>query len=239
MDLSTLSLIFFNLLTIIFALKEHWNFTNILWIYWWQSIIIGLFNFLKILTLKNFSTQGFFLNGRPVSPTKTSKIYTAFFFTLHYGFFHFGYAMFLLMFSRGFTSASIDINGSVQHININVLNQGLSAGNINYINILIIVAGFFINHLFSFLYNWPQEKKNINLGRLMFFPYARILPMHLTIILAVPLISLGHQQTAILLFLILKSIADIIMHKAEHHLKSPNNPNSFTKAAFFGRTIKF
>lgn len=47
----------------------------------------------------------------------------------------------------------------------------------------------------------------------MFYPYLRIIPMHLTIIF-------GHamDQSAMVLFMILKTLADAGMHMIEHHL---------------------
>ena len=48
----------------------------------------------------------------------------------------------------------------------------------------------------------------------MFFPYLRILPMHLTIIVGGAIGSAG--TGALLFFLVLKTIADVIMHRIEH-----------------------
>ena len=69
-------------------------FSTIVWIYWFQSITIGLFNFIDLLTAKNFDSGSFKLNDEPV--TARNKGCTAFFFLAHYGLFHIGYAVFLL-----------------------------------------------------------------------------------------------------------------------------------------------
>ena len=81
-DISTWSLVISNLITIIFAFVERWNILTIMWIYWIQSMIIGLSNFIRILTLKDFSTKGFRLGGAAVEPSKGVKIITAFFFLI-------------------------------------------------------------------------------------------------------------------------------------------------------------
>jgi hypothetical protein len=48
----------------------------------------------------------------------------------------------------------------------------------------------------------------------MFFPYGRIIPMHFTIIFGG---WFGAESTgALLIFLVLKTLADVIMHMAEH-----------------------
>ena len=53
-----------------------------------------------------------------------------------------------------------------------------------------------------------------NIGTLMFIPYLRIIPMHLTIILGAVLGSGG----GLLLFGALKTVADVVMHKVEHRM---------------------
>src|SRR3989344_9635074 len=104
-DSSVLSLLFSNLLVIILAIVQKWEVSTVLWVYWMQSIIIGFFQFLKILSLKKFSTENFTVNNQPALPTTKTKLFTAFFFMFHYGFFHFIYAIFLFNF---FTNQSVD-----------------------------------------------------------------------------------------------------------------------------------
>ena len=96
LDSSLWALIISNLVIIAWALLEGWSLDPLMWIYWCQSAIIGLFWFFKILGLKEFSTKGFKINDRSVAPTKETKNQTAVFFLIHYGFFHFGYLIFLI-----------------------------------------------------------------------------------------------------------------------------------------------
>ncbi len=190
---STWSLLGSNLFVIILAVVEGWNILTIMWIYWAQSVIIGVFNFIRILTLKNFSTKGVKFSGKPVPASELVKIPIAFFFLFHYGFFHFGYASFL-------SSGSF---------------AGRSGAPVDTSDILIASAIFLANHCFSFLYNRERDKEKQNIGRVMFYPYARIVPMHLTIIFGS--FFGGH---AIVLFLLLKTLADVVMHGAEHRPRS-------------------
>ena len=48
----------------------------------------------------------------------------------------------------------------------------------------------------------------------MFFQYARVIPMHLTIILGSRFAK--GSLTELLIFLVLKTVADLIMHMVEH-----------------------
>jgi len=185
-DISLWVLLFSNLLVIYFAIKEHQNIITLMWIYWTQSVTIGIFNFVRILSLKEFSTKNFFINDFSVAPTRNIKIKTAFVFLFHYGLFHIMYLTFLMT-----KSANIDKNF-----------------------ILYSASLFFINHFFSFLYNRSRDAKKQNIGILMVYPYARIIPMHLMTFIAPIFGNIG-----IIFFVPLKTLADVAMHAVEHKLK--------------------
>jgi hypothetical protein len=196
LDASLIVLLFSNALTIILAITQHWNLITIMWIYWAQSVIIGIFNFIRILSLKDFSIDKLYFVNLSGKPALIVKIIVAFFFAFHYGFFHLAYFVFLIV---------ISLQNSISHGVI------VSTG-----AVLIGVAIFLANHLFSYILNRKSDmEKGQNIGRVMFFPYARIIPMHLTIIFGF-VIPFG-----LIFFLILKTIADVIMHIVEHSEKEP------------------
>jgi len=129
--------------------------SNVIWIYWLQSVIIGLVNFLDLLTLKDFNSDNFKLNKQPVTSKNSGCV--AWFFLFHYGFFHLGYMIFI----------AIDY-----HQNIN--------GKL----ILLVVAGFIIEAIISFKQRKEAERgASLSIGTIFFLPYLRIVPMHLTIII--------------------------------------------------------
>lgn len=75
---------------------------------------------------------------------------------------------------------------------------------------------FFFDHFFSFRYNRERdEKKMTNIGRLMFFPYARVIPMHVVLLV---FRSFSSVTVPLVLFLGLKTAADALMHVVEHRL---------------------
>lgn len=196
-DYSFWLLLITNLITIFFAIRESWEVAVLVWIYWGQNIIIGFFNFLRILSLKEFSTEGFYINDQPVDPTKETKTYTAFFFLLHYGFFHLIYFLFLFLDRPSSNSAPSDIY--------------LSQTELSYI--LLSIFLFFINHAFSYLFNKDKDSKKQNIGTIMFYPYARVVPMHLFLFAASKF-----PQQILPIFLILKTLADLTMHSIEHSM---------------------
>jgi len=179
-----------NLVTIVLAVFQQWDVFVLMWVYWGQSVIIGCFNVRRIMDLKKFSTSGFMINNRPVKPTPETQRQTAVFFALHYGFFHLGYLIFL---------------GTDTKV----------AGGFPLFNVLVCIGVFYLNHWFSYRYNREQEQERVpNIGNLMFFPYIRIIPMHLMIVAGVTV--LGGSTGALIVFLLLKTAADVAMHVIEH-----------------------
>ncbi|MFH1506696.1 MAG: DUF6498-containing protein [archaeon] len=201
------SLLAANAITIVLAVVYEWSIWTVMMIYWWQSIIIGFFHFLRLLKLKNpyigpGSKAYKYQQGKgfvPVSDAKKNslvtgmKVFTAVFFLMHYGGFHLGYLFFLTIFSY-------------------IKGGGIFSG--DTVAIALAVAIFFINHLFSFRKNLERDaKKTQSIGKMMFLPYARIIPMHLTIIFAFFFLD---SIAGLVFFLVLKTIADVIMHRIEH-----------------------
>jgi hypothetical protein len=184
-DKSLWGLLGSNFLTLILALVEKWPLGELLWTFWFQSVAIGIFWFLKILTLKNFSTDGLTMDDKPVPATIKSRNQMAFFFLVHYGFFHVGYAVFLIV------KCPLAVNWPI----------------------LLTAAVFFANHFFSFMHNrkWDDHTKQ-NLGVVLFFPYARIIPMHLTIIFGMSFVG---SPIVVILFMFLKISSDAVMHVVE------------------------
>jgi hypothetical protein len=194
LDASGWSLIGANLVTIVIALARGWPLLEIMWIYWGQSVIIGFFNFLRIMNLRQFSTEGVLVNGRSVDPTTKTKVEGAIFFACHYGFFHAIYCVFLV--AGPFSARDADATA---------MDLPFMA---------ICLATFLANHAFSFAHNFQRDRQRCpNIGTVMLFPYARILPMHITIIIGS---ALAGGPVAIALFLMLKTGADLIMHAIEH-----------------------
>jgi len=201
-DTSTISLLVSNLIVLVLALIQGWDLTTLLIVYWFQSVIIGFFNFFRILALKNFSTENFTINDRQVQPTQGTKIFTAFFFAFHYGFFHFVYFIFI--------SANLAANLLANQARIDGL----------YILSGIVIFG--VNHFFSFRHNkLVDEQQKQNIGSLMFMPYIRIIPMHIIMIFGTVL-----GAGSLFIFLVLKTIADMVMHTVKHRANKTEKPIS-------------
>jgi hypothetical protein len=186
----TRNLLLANAATAALALILHWPLDTLLWPFWVQNVIIGWYSRRRILSLTDFSTDGFTMNHQPVPPTPESLRFTARFFTLHYGFFHLGYLAFLLKRTPAFAWW-------------------------DWLALIAAAASFVASHRASFRQNLEADKRGRpNLGTLMFLPYARIIPMHAMILVGAGYVS--DSAAALLLFVALKTGADVLMHHVEH-----------------------
>lgn len=211
-DESVRGILFTNVLVVGGALVSEGGLLLLMWPYWLQSVIIGHFARRRILALRQFSTDGFLINDEPVEATPATARRTANFFLLHYGFFHVVYAVFLLAFTSMGDGAGI--------VPVTIANTGevvdFAVGTVRFWDVLWMAAlgvSFWWSHRASHLEHVAADLVGSpNIGKLMFMPYARILPMHITIIAG----ALVGGRMAVLLFGALKTAADVGMHKVEH-----------------------
>lgn len=90
----------------------------------------------------------------------------------------------------------------------------LGAGAPSWPDVLLSGAAFFANHLYSYLANRNRPRHTLaNIGNMMFFPYIRIVPMHAFIVFGALAAEPG---SALVFFMILKTLADETMHVIEH-----------------------
>ena len=192
-DLSLLPLLISNGLAIWWAARDHLSLQTVMMIYWAQSVAIGAVNVLRILALREYSTEDFRMGG-PLSPSAGTKLKIAGFFTLHYGFFHVVYLVFIL---AAMTRGRVDVN-----VPFVLYGAALFAG----------------TDLAALALHWNDETRGRNIGRVMFAPYARIVPMHLAIIFG-GFVNF-HPGLTLGLFQGLKTVADLATHLIQHRPKS-------------------
>lgn len=183
-----------NVVTLIAALWFEWPLGTLVWPYLAQSLIIGWFARRRMLDEPNVSTEGLTNeDGVQVPNNEQGRRSTADFFVLHYGFFHAGYVFFTVT-QTGWPS------------------RGDTLG------IAALAVSFAFTHAHSFRANRPAEEgRPISLGALLFVPYLRIVPMHLTILFG-GLMMGAAQGFPVALFVVLKTVSDVAMHYAEHKL---------------------
>ena len=174
-DLNLWFLLAINTWCILYYNQNQAAFYSVLWLYWCQSVLIGLFNFMDLITvpthLKGIEKPEYFFGSKGCS---------AFFFLFHYQAFHLAYAIFIITNGRSLDKEFL----------------------------LIGISSFTVNLFLQFLQNKRiQRSSKVSISKMFFLPYLRIVPMHLMILAPIFL----HIQPSTI-FLILKTIADIIMY---------------------------
>ncbi len=204
-----ISLVFANIVTILLAIIEQWDLATVMFIYLAQSIIIGIFTVISLVTV-NTAALAEDLEKPVRERGGTARVTTRFafffqcllagFFALHYGLFHWGYYSF-------------------------IVDSGLfGAVNFSDTGLWLSCTFFFINHLYSYLpFRSSQPKGSEYLNELFFSPYRRIIPMHMTIIfgsiviLVLSVIGISSTLPVLVLFLLLKTWTDIRGHLLKHY----------------------
>lgn len=184
---------------------------EVLWIYWLQSVVIGAVNVWRImsapLNLVSFQKTPLAAVAATRGPVtnKLAAVMAAVFFIVHYGMFHFVYAIFLIAFSVPSTEVG-GLSG--------VTTTGeLFDGSINVGWVLLGGLVFAVHHILTFLIERRQLKEHPEqaptIVETMGRPYSRILPMHLIIIFG-PWVALSLGSSYVfVVFMVLKTLADL------------------------------
>jgi hypothetical protein len=174
-----------------------WEPAYIIVLYWAESVIIGFFNILMMLTSGLFSTSNTF---RPVGIFM--GIFLSAFFTVHYGLFMTIHALFISVLFLHNTSGGLDSSASSFFANLFSFNEYLPA--------LIFI---FASHLYYFLAYFVRQKWYCHTEpqNLMGRPYIRVFIMQFTIIFGgFVMAATGWHIGPIIVWVSAKTIADLI-----------------------------
>jgi len=204
-DISTISLILANLVPIIGIIFLNWNLFSTLIFYWSESVIIGLFNLIKIIKVPVSIIE---IENKEIGTNtvkqKVGKTFFCIFFIIHYGIFMLVHLMFIvLLFGSKYSINHItDIIPIIKEIGLAVLFLLLSHG---------------ISYYHHFIKR--KEYQNKNMMSLMIAPYKRIIVMHLTLIFGAFIVVLTNfPKIVIILFILIKTIVDLKAHNKEHEI---------------------
>ncbi len=187
---SGLFLIAANLIPLAGVLFFGWDVATIIVLYWLEGVIIGGINIIKILTCRKL--------GDNIWISALINLFTAAFFTVHYGMFTFIHGTFVATLFKAETLMAGILDGGP------LMWAGLS---------------FLISHLFSLLVNFfgRQEYLYRTAQEQMMRPYGRVIVMHMVIILGGGLLMLfGGPIAALMLLIALKIALDLYAHQKDH-----------------------
>jgi len=191
---SSLSLIAANLVPLAGALLLDWSVFLIIFLFWTENLIIGIFNIIKISLAQ----------GR--ESTTAAKLFSVPFFLIHYGGFCAGHGIFVIsVFGRWANADLKNFHNFIQDIFIEE-------------KAVYAAAALFLSHGLSLIYNYilKGEHKQAAVNKVMMAPYSRIFILHLTIIFGALLVSLlKAPQAGLALLVILKIAVDLSAHVKE------------------------
>lgn len=199
--LSTLLLA--NIITIILFIVNDGSVMQALWVYWLQSVIIGIFTVARIITLPtNFS-----LSGLPKKASNTTrriwKIIIAGGFVFQYGIAHIVYAVFL----------SVMQHGEITGLEEQPFSMG---GEVALVPVLVAGLVFALHHWLSYRSEQAQNISDTHtilaVKNILVRPYARIAPLHIIIIVGPLVAALIGYSSVFIVFMILKTVADLRLH---------------------------
>jgi uncharacterized protein DUF6498 len=202
-----------NLIPLVGAIFWGWNVFTLLILYWLENGIVGVFNVLKMaLAQGSLDTRG----GQPEIVTSVSRLTLIPFFIVHYGIFWVVHGVFVLS-----LPTFIDLGQALPTVSPTPF-PGLADGGVVGPRWDLVFWGAIalaISHGASFVLNYigRGEYRTARIGMLMFAPYARLVALHLTIILGGILsIALGSPVGSMIVLVAIKIAIDLALHIREH-----------------------
>ncbi len=198
------SLLIANLIPLVGVVLWGWDLWTILALYWAENGIIGIFNVAKILRAEGdpaLPVGGASGSVRPL--IGCGRFAMAGFFVVHYGLFWLGHGVFVLYVLPAFGGTGVPFDGIAADRNL----------------VLYGAIGLAISHGISFWFNYigRGEYRRASAARLVGAPYARVVVLHLTIILgAFVSVFLGSPIGALIVLVLLKTGLDLALHRREH-----------------------
>ncbi|MEM1115963.1 MAG: DUF6498-containing protein [Bacteroidota bacterium] len=193
---SAVSLVIANLVPLVGVVFLDWSLFGIMWIYWAESAVIGVFAILRMLTA-----------GRDGWVAALLRLPMAGFFVAHYGFFWLIHGVFVYaLFGEG-RRFLLD-GATIPEVLHGVPVEGL--------------VPLVLSHGLSFVMNYLLggerlvAESAVEMGK----PYGRVIVLHVVIIVGgVLLMSLGATVGFLILFIALKTAVDLGVHLKGHRMR--------------------
>lgn len=193
---STIALVGANLAPLFGVLYLGWEVFPLMFLFWFENVIVGAFNVLKMLT------------ADPASPADWArKFFVIPFFCVHYGMFTFVHGIFVAVLFGGNAHHDFGFPGPWAFAQIAREYQ-----------LGWPIAGLCLSRAISFGTNYlgNGEYKRANLQQLMLQPYGRIVVLHAVILGGGFLMTALHSPTVgLVLLVVLKIALDLRGHLAE------------------------
>ncbi|TAK54237.1 MAG: hypothetical protein EPO24_13380 [Bacteroidetes bacterium] len=176
-----------NLIPLYGVIFHGWEIFPVIFLYWFENVIVGAFNILKLLTVQPKDIAAW-----------VGKLFMIPFFCFHYGLFTGAHGWFIF-----------SLFGDIKIKGAEFPTPQLVFDTISRFDLLYVCLGLIASHGFSFVVNYIRngEYQRATVNQLFFQPYGRIVILHLTILLGGFLADVLHSPTVALIFLIILKIS--------------------------------
>ncbi len=184
-----------NLLPVAGVVVWGWDVFSILFLFWCENVVIGVFGIIRTAV---FAMR---LN-------KIGGLFTAAFFSVHYGGFMFGHVMVLMGLFLVRSDRSKESLSDFQYV-LSDFDRWT----------WVAIAALLVSHAWSFVQNFLGKREYESLTTLgaMAMPYKRMMITHVALIVGGFLLTALDQPLAGLLLLLGMKIAlDVVFHRREH-----------------------
>ncbi|MSR43364.1 MAG: hypothetical protein EXS19_04920 [Pedosphaera sp.] len=198
-------LILANLIPLVGVLYFGWAQFPIMFLFWMENVVVGVFNVLKMVWSGGVREQHLI------------KWMMVPFFCMHYGIFTLVHGFFVFALFGAGQSTSNNVGMVFQQLRDLLFGQGIGWA------VLVLVA----SHGFSFVWNYilNGEYRTTNAISLMIQPYGRVVVLHMAILGSGFLITyIGSPKAGLALLVILKIALDVKAHAKEHSLGKTKTP---------------
>lgn len=236
LKLSSASLLLANLVPLAGVLYFGWSVSSVIILYWFENVVIGVVNIARMATFspdgesialglgadgEQAAAVGQALSQLNGSAAHAIKFFLIPFFAFHYFFFCAGHGIFVFSLfpdEDGYFPGEIGVSlfGSLSRA-IEIFSTPLAYA----------AAALAASHVISFFLNFVggAEYRSLDVRKMMFMPYSRIVALHLTIIFGgFAAMALDEPIWVLLILIAVKIVVDLKMHLTEHlRLKPAEN----------------
>jgi hypothetical protein len=214
---SLIVLVAANLIVGMLALRGNWGVVQLIVLYWFEALVLGGFNALRLVVVGLFGEEPFGATlARWVSVSLGQRLLLT---VIGVGFFLFKFAGFALVVAASFLWVSLEL----KHLATGPSSPGavtwLGAAQVPMSPVIVILVA---SHGVSFVWNFliGREYRTQNVPALVVWPYARMAAVAAVVVFGLLVIMLfpaaGHAHLSVIVFVLLKTVADALSHRWEH-----------------------
>jgi hypothetical protein len=212
-----------NALPLFGVLLLGWDAFSIVALYWTENVVIGAINVLKMVACKpdaneidwsQFKGAAAMNKAVRVYAHHGIKLFFIPFFIVHYGLFCLVHGVFIFAIFKREAGGFGPFGGFDNFLRV-----------FSSEHLWIAVLGFAVSHLWSFVVNYlgRGEYRKTTVPILMFQPYARVVVLHVAILIGgIVAFALGSNVLVLMLLVAGKTMLDLALHLREHERIADN-----------------